>query len=67
VDYRVLTRRLIAAGETSRFQPAETLATYLVRVLLDESVDRLLPERRRVRSRKGPPDVLDCRTRHNLV
>src|SRR6266542_1409981 len=67
VDYRVLTRRLIAAGETSRFQLVETLATHLVRVLLDESVDRLLPERRRVRSRKAAPDVLECRTRHNLA
>jgi len=47
----VLTRRLIAAGETSRFQLVETLATHLVRVLLDESVDRLLPERRDVSRR----------------
>ncbi len=36
VDYRSLTRRLIAAGEISRFQLVETLATHLVRVILDE-------------------------------
>ena len=34
VDYRALTRRLIAAGETSRFQLLEALATHLVRVIL---------------------------------
>src|SRR6266545_2026965 len=34
VDYRALTRRLIAAGESSRFQLVETLATHLVRVIL---------------------------------
>ena len=36
VDYRALTRRLIAAGESSRFQLVETLATHLVRVVLDD-------------------------------
>ena len=36
VDYRALTRRLISAGETSRFHLVETLATHLVRVILDE-------------------------------
>jgi len=36
VDYRALTRRVIAAGETSRFHLVETLATHLVRVILDE-------------------------------
>jgi dihydroneopterin aldolase len=36
VDYRALTRRLIEAGETSRFHLVETLATHLVRVILDE-------------------------------
>jgi FolB domain-containing protein len=34
VDYRALTRRLIAAGEESRFQLLEALATHLVRVIL---------------------------------
>jgi len=34
VDYRALTRRLIAAGEQSRFQLVEALATHLVRVIL---------------------------------
>ena len=34
VDYRALTRRLIAAGEQSRFQLLEALATHLVRVIL---------------------------------
>jgi 7,8-dihydroneopterin aldolase/epimerase/oxygenase len=36
VDYRTLTRRVIAAGESSSFQLVETLATYLVRLVLDE-------------------------------
>ncbi len=36
VDYRALTRRLIAAGESSRFQLVETLATHLIRVVLDD-------------------------------
>ena len=36
VDYRALTRRLIAAGETSSFHLVETLAAHLVRVILDE-------------------------------
>lgn len=36
VDYRALTRRLIAAGEASRFHLVETLATHLVRVILDD-------------------------------
>src|SRR6266403_5501877 len=36
VDYRALTRRLIAAGESSRFQLVETLATHLVAVVLDD-------------------------------
>jgi dihydroneopterin aldolase len=36
VDYRALTRRLITAGETSRFHLVETLAVHLVRVILDE-------------------------------
>jgi len=36
VDYRALTRRLIAAGESSRFELVETLATHLVRVVLDD-------------------------------
>ena len=34
VDYRALTRSLIAAGESSRFQLLEALATHLVRVIL---------------------------------
>ena len=34
VDYRALTRRLIAAGEASSFQLVETLATHLTRVIL---------------------------------
>jgi dihydroneopterin aldolase len=34
VDYRALTRRLIAAGEASSFQLLETLATHLARVIL---------------------------------
>jgi len=34
VDYRGLTRRLIAAGEASSFQLVETLATHLARVIL---------------------------------
>ena len=34
VDYRVLTRRLIAAGEASSFQLVEALATHLTRVIL---------------------------------
>jgi len=36
VDYRALTRRLTAAGESSRFQLIETLAAHLVRVILDD-------------------------------
>ena len=36
VDYRALTRRLIAAGEASRFHLVEALAAHLVRVILDE-------------------------------
>jgi FolB domain-containing protein len=36
VDYRALTRRLIAAGEASRFHLVETLATHLVRVILHD-------------------------------
>ena len=36
VDYRALTHRLIAAGESSRFHLVETLVTHLVRVILDE-------------------------------
>jgi dihydroneopterin aldolase len=36
VDYRALTRRLIAAGESSRFHLVETLAAHLVRVILDD-------------------------------
>jgi len=36
VDYRALTRRLIEAGETSRFHLVESLATHLARVILDE-------------------------------
>ena len=36
VDYRALTRRVVAAGETSRFHLVETLAAHLVRVILDE-------------------------------
>jgi dihydroneopterin aldolase len=36
VDYRALTRRLIAAGESSRFQLIETLATHLARLILDD-------------------------------
>ena len=36
VDYRALTRRLVAAGESSRFHLVEALATHLVRVILDE-------------------------------
>lgn len=39
VDYRVLTRTLIAAGEASRFQLVETLATHLVRVILADFPD----------------------------
>ena len=34
MDYRALTRRLIAAGEASSFQLVETLATHLARVIL---------------------------------
>ena len=34
VDYRALTRSLIGAGESSRFQLLEALATHLVRVIL---------------------------------
>ena len=34
VDYRGLTRRLIAAGAASSFQLVETLATHLARVIL---------------------------------
>ena len=34
VDYRALTRRIIAAGEASSFQLVETLATHLTRVIL---------------------------------
>jgi len=41
VDYRALTQRLIAAGERSRFHLLETLATHLVRVILDEFADVL--------------------------
>lgn len=36
IDYRTLTRRLIAAGEGSSFQLVETLATHLCRVILAE-------------------------------
>src|SRR5262245_35966011 len=36
VDYRALTRRLVEAGEGSRFRLIEALATHLVRVILDE-------------------------------
>ena len=36
VDYRALTRRLIAVGESSRFHLVEALATHLVRVILEE-------------------------------
>jgi dihydroneopterin aldolase len=36
VDYRALTRRVIEAGERSRFHLVESLATYLCRLLLDE-------------------------------
>ncbi|HYB40171.1 MAG TPA: dihydroneopterin aldolase [Candidatus Methylomirabilis sp.] len=36
VDYRTLTRRLIAVGETSRVHLVETLATRLVRMILEE-------------------------------
>jgi len=36
VDYRALTRRLISAGESSRFHLVETLAAHLVRVILDD-------------------------------
>ena len=36
VDYRALTRRVVAAGEASRFHLVETLAAHLVRVILDE-------------------------------
>ena len=34
VDYRALTRRLIAAGEASTFQLVESLAAHLCRVVL---------------------------------
>jgi len=36
VDYRALTRRLIAAGTRSRFRLVEALATHLVRLILDD-------------------------------
>jgi len=36
VDYRVLTRRVVEAGEGSSFQLVETLAMHLGRVVLDE-------------------------------
>ncbi len=36
VDYRALTRRLITAGQSTRFQLVETLATHLGRVVLDD-------------------------------
>jgi dihydroneopterin aldolase len=36
VDYRALTRRLMAAGESSRFHLIEALATHLVHVILDD-------------------------------
>jgi len=36
VDYRALTRRLIAAGERSRFRLVEALASHLVRLILDD-------------------------------
>jgi dihydroneopterin aldolase len=35
VDYRALTRRVIAAGEASAFRLVETLASYLARVILE--------------------------------
>src|SRR5262245_6319016 len=36
VDYRLLTRRLVAAGEASSFQLVESLAPHLCRVVLAE-------------------------------
>ena len=36
VDYRALTQRLVAAGESTRFRLVEALASHLVRVILDE-------------------------------
>jgi 7,8-dihydroneopterin aldolase/epimerase/oxygenase len=36
VDYRALARRLIAAGQSTRFHLVETLATHLGRVVLDD-------------------------------
>ncbi len=36
VDYRALTRRLIAAGQSTRFRLVEALATHLGHVVLDD-------------------------------
>jgi dihydroneopterin aldolase len=35
VDYRALTKRVLAAGENSSFRLIETLASYLCRTILD--------------------------------
>ena len=54
VDYRALTRRLIAAGESSRFQLLEALATHLVRVILAD-----FPTVREVRVECEKPGALN--------
>jgi len=54
VDYRALTRRLIAAGENSRFQLLEALATHLVRVILAD-----FPTVREVRVEVEKPGALN--------
>ncbi len=55
VDYRALTRTLIAAGEASRFQLVETLATHLVRVILAD-----FPEVREARVEVEKPGALNA-------
>ena len=55
VDYRALTRKLIAVGEESRFQLVETLATHLVRVILAD-----FPEVREARVTVEKPGALNA-------
>lgn len=55
VDYRALTRTLIAAGEASRFQLLESLATHLVRVILAE-----FPEVQEARVEAEKPGALNA-------
>jgi len=55
VDYRALTRKLIAAGEASRFQLVESLATHLVRVILAD-----FPEVREARVEVEKPGALNA-------